>query len=108
MPDGYAAFWHGKENLIMSFNEINIALDRCSRKISFWSRAVYLELFTIVLFALLALSIRLSTDNYAIPVLLSGAMIAVAIFVCFSMFKVRSWQNKSERYSIELSLWKID
>ena len=92
----------------MSFNEVNIELDKCSRKFLFWRRSLYLELFAIGMFALVAFFVRLITDNYVLPILLSGSMILVFVFFCFSLYRMKYWEDKAERYSIEISLYKSD
>lgn len=88
----------------MNLDEAKTVLSGYSRKLSFWRRSVYLELIIIILFAILAFLIRLGTGNYLVPAILAGCMIPTTFFLCFSLYKIRFWEDKVDRQSIDVSL----
>lgn len=88
----------------MNLDEAKAGLAACYRKVSLWRQSLYLGLIVTVLFAILAFSIRLVTGNYLLPAILSGCMIPAALFVCVSLYKIRSWEDKAERQSLDVSL----
>lgn len=89
----YIAAQDAKDTLVMYYS-----------KTSFWRRAVYLGLIVTVLFAALAFLIRLSTGNYTLPALLAVSMIPATIFICFSLCKMRTWEDKANRQSLDVYL----
>jgi len=88
----------------MNLDEAKAVLAKCYRKVSFWRRNLYIGLFAIVLFAVLAFSIMLSTDNYLLPALLGGCMLSTFFLFCFSLYKTRFWEDKAERQFLDVAL----
>lgn len=88
----------------MKLDEGKAVLAKYYRKVIFWYRAAHFGLILIILFGILSFLIRLSTDNYALPVILASVMIPATIFVCFSLYRMRFWGDKAERQSLDLAL----
>lgn len=77
--------------------ESNLYLDKRYRKVRFWQRAIFLGTVATVLFAVLAFTIRLSTDIYSAPAFLAAAMFPAVVFICFSVCKMYSWEKRAQR-----------
>lgn len=99
------------KDVTMNFNTAYIAaqnafdaLIKYYGKASFWRWAAYLSVLSIVLLAALAFSIRLISGNYLLPVLLSGCMFLAFLFFCFSLYKMRFWNDKAARQLVDVRL----